>query len=444
MPCKNLRVRRVLLYYAPYFFYGDDAIVLLYYYRMNFTRTRCYFFSLLIAFLLMPHIVFAATAKKELTPAQMIGRILIQTESYGRAWYADPITNQRFYIRNGAEAFNFFKTRAQGISNSDIKKIPSARGQATNKKLVSQFRGEILLQVENKGLMWWVNPVDGIRYPIKDSVTAYELMKKFGTPVKNTELKKIAMNDKQIVQDTTFNDVAYVGWNGSEYFGGYNADELLPPASMTKLMTAMVLLDHAPNWQKPITITKDILRYPLEYVGDDATSEVALAEGDTMTFYDLWVAMLVSSSNQAAAALVGASGIPQADFIRMMNDKAVMLGLTKTIFYDVAGLDSHNVTTAKEWARLAAAAFAMPKIADTTVTSSYTINATDKAGTPKSIKAVNRNYSVLAFGPDAVKTGYLIEAQRTVCLHKDDETIVVMHARSMKERNAAITKLLGL
>lgn len=412
---------------------------------MKQIQTRYYFFSLVFALLVAPQISFAATTvKKELTPAQMLGRILIQTESYGRAWYADPLTNKRFYIRNGAEAFEFFKTKAQGISNRDIKKIPNARGQVADKTLVNRFRGEILLQVEDRGLLWWVNPVDSIRYPIKNSVAAYELMKKFGIPVKNTELKKITMNSTQLVHDTTFNDVAYVGWNGSEYFGGYNADELLPPASLTKLMTALVLLDHAPDWQKRITITKDMLRYPIEYVGDDATSEVSLAEGDTMTFYDLWVAMLVSSSNQAAAALVNASGIPPADFIRMMNDKAMSLGLTKTIFYDVAGLDSHNVTTAKEWAKLAAAAFAIPKIADTTILTSYSINATDRTGATKQIKAVNRNYSVLAFGPQAVKTGYLIEAQRTVVLKKGQNIIVVMHARSMTERNTAITKLLGL
>lgn len=409
-------------------------------------RTRRYFFTLFIlAAFAMPLATQAAVkqTRPKYTPAQLSGRILIQTESYGRAWYVDPVSKERFYIRNGDAAFEFFKTNVTGILNRDIAKIPMYAGQPGNKVLVNRLRGRILLQVENKGLMWWVNPTNGVRYPIANGVAAYELMKKFGLPVSNIDLKQTPMNETQVVHDTTFNSVAYVGWNGSEYFGGYNADQLLPPASLTKLMTALVLLDTNPNWQKPIAITKDILRYPVEYVGDDATSEVALVEGDTMTFYDLWVALLVSSSNQAAAALVGSTGISQADFVRMMNDKSKALGLSKTIFYDVAGLDSHNVTTAKEWARLASAAFAQPKIADTTVIRDYTISATDKTGAAKQIKAINRNYSVLAFGPRAVKTGYLIEAQRTVVLKKGEKIIVVMHARSMKERNDAITKLLA-
>ena len=66
--------------------------------------------------------------------------------------------------------------------------------------------------------------------------------------------------------------------------------------------------------------------------GDDPTSEVALAAGDTMTIFDLWIAMLVSSSNQAAVALADNSGLSRTEFVQKMNTKSAELGLIKTKF----------------------------------------------------------------------------------------------------------------
>lgn len=321
---------------------------------------------------------------------------------------------------------------------------PSWSQAAQTEKLNEALKGRILLQVEKNGEAWYVNPVDGLRYYLQNGEAAYELMREFSLGISNENLATIPMNTKQIVHDTCFNDVAHVKYDGKTFSGEYNADQILPLASLSKLMTALVLLDLDPDWNKIITITADQIKYPTLYVGNDTTSEIDLAVGDTMTINDLWIAMLVASSNQAAATLVDTTGLTRSEFVSLMNKKAQELGLTKTVFYDVAGLDSHNVTTAKEMARIAHEAFSKPEIVTAGENKNYTINATSATGQAKQIKVLDRNYSLGKFNPEASKTGFLVEAQRTVAIKKDGQIIVVMHALSMSQRNSAIEKLLAL
>ena len=375
---------------------------------------------------------------------QLAGRILLQVESYGRAWYVDPLSLQRYYLQDGNEAYGLMRSKGLGITDADLSKIPTKANQRGDKKLVNRLKGRILLQVQQHGEAWYLNPTDGLRYYLADGPAAYELMKKFGLGIKNTHLAEISMNDSQVVQDTTLNDVAYVAFDGQNFIGGYNADQILPLASLSKLMTALVFFDTQPDWNKTITITPAEINYPASLAGDDPTSEVALSAGDTMTTFDLWVAMLVSSSNQATIALADNSGLSRIEFIQKMNAKAYELGLTKTKFFDPTGLDAHNVTTAKEMAKIAYAAFSNQKVLEADQYKDYTITAVNAAAESKDIKVLNRNYSLEKFNPEASKTGFLVEAQRTVTLKKNGNIIVVLHALSMKQRNDIIQKLIGL
>lgn len=189
-------------------------------------------------------------------------------------------------------------------------------------------------------------------------------------------------------------------------------------------------------------MTQKYLAYPKRFVGDDVTSEVDFKEGDHVTINDLWTTLLISSSNQAAAALADNMGISEPEFIGLMNKKARSLGLKKTVFYDVAGLDAHTVSTAREMAVIAEKAFAISKIAKTSSTPLTSVTLVSGSGVKHKIGIKNRNYSALAFNPDGVKTGFLVEAQRNLALKKGNEIIIVLHARSMGERNKVIKKLL--
>lgn len=381
-----------------------------------------------------------AGAENNSLARRLNGRILLQVESYGRAWYVNPTDNRRYYLKDGAMAHEIMSELGLGITNADLAKIPTDATGPRNSKLASRLSGRILLQVQDRGEAWYVNPTDGRRYYLKDGETAYKLMKKFALGVNNADLRAIPMNSSQIAQDTAFNDVAYALVRDGKIIASKNENQILPPASMSKLATALVLLDQTPlNWDRAITITQTQLDYPASLVGDDTTSEVKLQNGDVVSTYDLWVAMLVASSNQATIALVDSSGLSRQMFAAAMNKKAAELGLQRTRFYDPTGLDAHNVTTPHEMAIIAKAAFSRPEISQATLRGDYTIST--RNAPPRVIKVNDHNASLRIYQPDAVKIGFLIEAQRCVAMKKGEDIIVVMHARSMKERNKILDKL---
>lgn len=392
---------------------------------------------------LWPSAITRAAAQSDLAE-RLRGRILLQVESYGRAWYVEPLTLRRYYLQNGPAAYDIMRTFGLGITDADLNKIPTKPSQSGNAALVNRLKGRILLQVQQHGEAWYVNPVNGLRYYLRDGQAAYDVMRTFALGISNNDLRQIPMNETQIVADYAFDDVAAAALKDDQFIYEKNADQILPLASLTKLIVALVLKDLGIDWNKKITITQNHLDYPLHYVGNDPTSEVDFKAGDTITVYDAWLAMLVSSSNQAAFALAETSGLTPAEFLHKMNEKAAALGLRKTVFFDIAGLDAHNVTTAKEMALLAKAAFADSEIAQASATTDYTIMALDANRQQRAIKVVNRNYSLLAFGPQAAKSGFLIEAQRTAAIAKDGAIYVVLHARSMAERNALFSQMIAL
>ncbi|OGY48038.1 MAG: hypothetical protein A2840_02435 [Candidatus Buchananbacteria bacterium RIFCSPHIGHO2_01_FULL_47_11b] len=396
------------------------------------------FFYLLLLVALLPLPVAADSLADSLA-----GKILLQVESYGRAWYVHPVEKTRYYLQNGATAYKIMRQESLGITDADLSKIRTAYGQPYDRKLTERLKGYILLQVEENGEAWYVNPSDGLRYYLRDGEAAYEIMRELSLGISNKDLDTISVTEKQIVSSYTFDDVAYTGFDGQNYFGQHQADEILPIASLTKLITAMVVLDHFPVWDRLLTITPEQINYPTEYVGDDATSEVDIAAGQKISVADLWVAMLLASSNQSAVALAESTGLTRAEFVVAMNEKVRSLGLEKTVIFDIAGLDAHNVSTAKEMAVIARAAFAIPEIREATVKNEYQMAIRNADGTSSETEAVNRNYSLLKFNPEATKTGFLIEAQRNVVLQKNGSIIVVLHARSMTERNRAIEELLN-
>jgi hypothetical protein len=393
------------------------------------------FFFVLASFLLHAWDARAAEPLSE----RVRGRILLQVESYGRAWYVNPVDKKRYYLKDGEAAFELMRTLGLGITDADLAKIPTRVGETADRTLVARVAGRIVLQVQRRGEAWYVNPVDGLRYYLADGDAAYALMKQFGLGIKDADLGKISMNDIQVVQDTAFDDVAYVKLSGGTVIAQKNKDQILPPASMTKLMTALVLLDRGIDWNAAVTITPAILAYPTQLVGDDTTSEIKLEAGDIVRTRDLWVAMIVASSNQAAIALVDASGMTRQSFVAAMNAKAKAMSLTRTRFYEPAGLDAHNVTTPYEMALIAEEAFGRMDILKAVQEEHYVIAM--QQAPYRIVTVTDRNTTLKPYGVDAAKVGYLIEAQRCVAIKKGDEIVVVMHARSMRERNAVLDLL---
>src|SRR3989338_899774 len=142
-----------------------------------------------------------------------------------------------------------------------------------------------------------------------------------------------------------------------------NADDPRPIASITKLMTALTILDSRPNWGKEAMFEKQDQRY-----GDIAY----LLPGEKLAFEDAWKLMLVSSSNDAASLLARAAFNSEARFVEEMNKKAAAFGLRFTRFVDPTGLKAENISTAREVAALARAALSFPKIRNTVTQERFT------------------------------------------------------------------------
>lgn len=139
-----------------------------------------------------------------------------------------------------------------------------------------------------------------------------------------------------------------------------NATSTLPIASITKLMTALVVLDTNPDWEKVITISE---------LDEREGGMVYLVPGDEVKIKNLFGLMLISSTNEAAAALARTASTT--DFVLAMNQKAKSLGLNNTVFFDPTGLDPRNVSTTNDLARLAQAAFLQPEITKNVLQSEY-------------------------------------------------------------------------
>lgn len=134
-----------------------------------------------------------------------------------------------------------------------------------------------------------------------------------------------------------------VNYSNGNVLYAKNADIQRPIASITKLVTAMVVLDKKIDLSSTATITKE----------DAAqSSRSRLRVGYEMTLLDLLHAALLNSDNRAARALARVAGGTTEEFVRAMNLKAKQLDLRNTVFYEPTGLDPRNVSTATEVAKI--------------------------------------------------------------------------------------------
>lgn len=187
-----------------------------------------------------------------------------------------------------------------------------------------------------------------------------------------------------------------------------NADKVMPIASITKLMTAMVTLDARLSPHEKITITNadvDKLKH----------SSSRLPVGSTYPRQELLRLALMSSENRAAAALGRTFPGGTKAFVSAMNTKAKKLGMSNSRFVDSTGLNSGNVATARDLAKMVAASNSYAAIREFSTTSQHSVSPGNKRG---QLQYVNSNSLVRNQGWDinVSKTGYLSEAGRCLVM----------------------------
>jgi len=121
------------------------------------------------------------------------GRILLQVESNGEAWYVNPDNENRYYLGRPADAFQIMRELGLGISNKDFN---SFNGYAP-----SRLSGKILLKVEDSGKAYYVNPVDLKMYYLGRPADAFQIMRELGLGITNDDLDNIKIFDKYANKD---------------------------------------------------------------------------------------------------------------------------------------------------------------------------------------------------------------------------------------------------
>lgn len=174
------------------------------------------------------------------------------------------------------------------------------------------------------------------------------------------------------------------------------------PASLTKLVTAQVVLDLKPKMTKICTMSSK------DEVGGARLSTYA---GAKYRLQDLLNASLVASANNATSALAHCTGLTDAQFIAKMNAKAKQLGAINTSFVETTGMDIANTTTANDMAKIANAAFSTKIIRDIAQKKTFTM--TTQGSSPKrthNLKTTNALLADASVHALAGKTGYLDES----------------------------------
>jgi D-alanyl-D-alanine endopeptidase (penicillin-binding protein 7) len=209
--------------------------------------------------------------------------------------------------------------------------------------------------------------------------------------------------------ELTASSAALVDVRSGSILFSKGADRIVPIASITKLMTAIVVLDAGPDWDAVLTITPADDRYEgLPY----------LKVGETMTVREAFDAALAGSLNNGALALARSTGLDDAAFAARMNAKARELGMSHSRFADPSGYLPENVSTVEDLARLGLHAFGRPEIREALTRKAYSFRTAQ--GIAKNIPATNALLGgFLNEGDSRIvggKTGYTEEAGYTLVM----------------------------
>ena len=220
-----------------------------------------------------------------------------------------------------------------------------------------------------------------------------------------------------------------------------NAHEKLAPASMTKMMSMLLVVESIDKgnlkWDQMITVSENASKM--------GGSQILLETGEQMSVEDLFKGVAVASGNDAVVALGEAIGGSEEMFVKMMNDRAKELGLTETNFKNPHGLDEENhYSSAHDMAMIGNELVKHKKVLEYTgIYEDYL-----RKGTSKEFWLVNTNKLVRFFkGVDGLKTGYTDTAGYclTATIEKDGMRLisVVMGEPEATTRSSETTGLIN-
>lgn len=223
-----------------------------------------------------------------------------------------------------------------------------------------------------------------------------------------------------------------------------NADAQDYPASTTKIMTAMLVLEN--------TSMDDVVTFSADAVNNTEGSGIWRMEGEQLTVEQCMYALMLASANECAYALAEhVTGGDYDAFVQMMNDRAALLGCTNTHFMNPNGLpDEEHVTTARDLAKIARAAYQNETFRQIAGTEEYRIPATNMQ--EEEVLMYNHHKMICGKKTDqylyepatAGKTGYTKAALHTLVTYaeKDGHRLACVVLRSRGDAQYTETQAL--
>lgn len=219
-----------------------------------------------------------------------------------------------------------------------------------------------------------------------------------------------------------------------------DAHEQLPPASMTKIMTLLLIMEALEKGE----ISKEDIVVVSEYAASMGGSQVFLEAGEEMSVDDLIKGIAIASGNDASVAMAEKIAGTEEEFVRAMNKKAEELALENTHFANTTGLPAaDHYSSAYDMAVMTRELLHFEDITNyTSIYEDYL-----RQGEENEFWLVNTNKLIRSYpGADGMKTGYTNEAKYclTATAKRDDMRViaVVMGAETPKERNKMISGLM--
>jgi len=203
-----------------------------------------------------------------------------------------------------------------------------------------------------------------------------------------------------------------IGGDGAVIYGK-DIDTVRPVASITKLMTAMVIIDSGLDLEEKITVTRDD-RDLVQLTGS------RLEYGASLTRREMILLAIMSSENRAATALGRNWPGGMAQFVEAMNTKAAKLGMSSSHFADPAGLSVENTSTARDLMKMLTTANTYELIRQASTTTRIEVHPYAKRG-PLVYGNTNRLLKNETWDIELGKTGYINEAGRCLVMQANIE-----------------------
>lgn len=248
-----------------------------------------------------------------------------------------------------------------------------------------------------------------------------------------------AVNIKEVNMELDVKSAVLMDANTGTILYSYNSEQPLAPASVTKIMTLLLIFE-AINEGKLSYTDKLIVSENASSMGG---SQIFLEPGEEMMVDDLLKSVIIASANDAALTLAENVGGSEEAFVSMMNNKAEELGMTSTHFENVTGLDDdvvNHLTSAKDIAIMSRELLKYDKVSEYATIWMDTIRNGEFGLT-------NTNRLIRFYkGITGLKTGYTSKAGYCVSASAKRDNLhliaVIMGAETSQIRNNAATKLL--